>query len=237
MSKEEARLFETQITEDEDLANEVAIQRFERDVIQLASEDDLRDRIKSIQESAPITTVETPHLKVASKNRWILPLSMAASVLLLVGFFFQRNQHSNEKLVDSYYTYNVDALRNSSNTNSVFSPGLAEYEKGNYTPAIQAFEPLSSDPTYAIKANFLIGHSYFQLKNYHKASDYFKAVFSDKEEAAIYYQDAQWYWLLSELAQGNEGDEFQSVLNQLINEGSGYVGAKALKADLNGIWR
>lgn len=237
MSEAEVRLFEIQITQDEDLAKEVAMQRFERDVIQLASEDDLRDRIKNIQKASPERVTTTPSLKVASRKRWLLPFSIAASVLLLVGFFFQKNQYSNVNLVNSYYSYDIGALRNTANSSSVFSLGTTEYDKGNYTAAIQAFESLTSDPTHAIKANYLIGHSYFQLQNHQKASDYFKIVFSDKEKAAIYYQDAQWYWLLSELAQGNEGKEFHEVLNQLISQGAGYTGAKALKEDLNGFWR
>lgn len=49
MTKEEALEFEVKAEADENLAMEIAVQKFEQEAMELALEDDLRSQIKEIQ--------------------------------------------------------------------------------------------------------------------------------------------------------------------------------------------
>ncbi|MCB0654074.1 MAG: hypothetical protein KDC85_22535 [Saprospiraceae bacterium] len=233
LSPGEVSSFETEIAGNEDLAEEVSLHSFENEILNLGVEDDLRNRIKSIQQTANLSSHASS--RVISMKKWLIPLSIAASLLLVIGFFYQNYMVSNEKLVASYYNYSISDLRGDQALNSVFTDGMKLIEEEKFNEAIQSLEKLTRNENFTIQANYLIGHCYFNLENYGQASNYFQSVFNQNEKAGYYFLDAKWNWLLSELAQGKQGKSFDSALDELIEKD--YVGAVQLKKDLDSIWR
>ncbi|MEZ4934371.1 MAG: hypothetical protein R2788_19875 [Saprospiraceae bacterium] len=206
MNEEEIRSFEAQLNKDSELAAEFAIQKFEQEAISLAAEDDLRGRIKSIQSDAK-NSINHLVPKVISIRRWLKPLAIAASFLLIVGYLFESNKYSNESLVKAHYTYSSDDFLRGNGDASVLSDAKKLFDNGDFNGVIKSLDKVSPDSPFSIKADYLLAHAYFKKKDFQKASLFFKKIFVEKEKAG-HFKDAQWYWLLSNLEEGNQDDEF-----------------------------
>ncbi|HFA50997.1 MAG TPA: hypothetical protein ENJ95_18455 [Bacteroidetes bacterium] len=89
------------------------------------------------------------------------------------------------------------------------------FDSGRYAEALQLLGlPANSEQS---TKRYLRGHVYFQLKNYRAAADEFAAVASD--EFLPNYQEAQWYLLLSYLAQVPEKKKkFETLAKQLAGD-------------------
>ena len=110
------------------------------------------------------------------------------------------------------------------------------FDQGNYTATIESAQNyLEISTTATVPANYLIGHSYFNLKEYANAASYFQKVMDEGERAGQFYIEAQWYWVLTQVAMEEELDSFQHVLTDLIE--ANYSKAIILNSQLNSFWR
>ncbi|WP_373520816.1 tol-pal system YbgF family protein [Aquiflexum sp.] len=152
------------------------------------------------------------------KNKKIFPwkpLSIAASLLLTIGFFtwlLLLRSDPNERLFMAYYQEDpglVTAM--SSETNYEFDRAMVDYKSANYQEAITRWEKLIQDRPENDTLQFFLGASHLALKNTDPAVFFFDSVVA-KEESA-FYEDARWYLALAYILAGKEG-EAKEVLGQ-----------------------
>lgn len=229
LSKDELQRFENQMSVDESLAKAVEVRRLERATIALAIEDQLRGRIRNIQSEIKLSVKR----KKTIKKEYLL-IASAVTLILICSYLFVLYQKTNTHLAEKYYTYDFFSEKNR-NQSIESSTAYNLAEKGDYAEAIEMFYQLydeSAEERQPIYLNML-AHCYFKQKEFGKSSELFYDIIKlDLEEIAPYFhQDAQWYWLLSELALGNtESIEFINTLDDLVRKG--YMGAMALKKEL-----
>lgn len=164
----------------------------------------------------------------------MIPLSIAASLLIFVGYFFQENYFSNERLAINYYqnstTLNSFTKGNEDDSNLNRARFLVENKK--FTEAINILTPLAKNNDLGIQANHLMGHAYFLQNDFAKASSKFKLIFDEKTKENFLKEEAKWYFILAQLALGKEDNsEFKSILSELASNNS--FNAKELKERLN----
>lgn len=99
--------------------------------------------------------------------------------------------------------------------NSNLTLAAKEFDAGKYTDALKLLGPPNTKEQSTVR--YLRGHTYFMVKNYRAAAQEFAVVASD--EFLPNYQEAQWYLLLSYVAQMPEMEkEFRDLAQRLADD-------------------
>ncbi len=126
------------------------------------------------------------------------PLSIAASFLLLVGFFtwlFLMRPDANEQLFTSHYQADpglVTAM--GSSEEYAFDRGMVDYKRGEFAAAIQRWEALLSEKPGNDTLHYFLGAAHLGLKNTAPAKMYLDRVTA--QESSAFREDAFWYLAL-----------------------------------------
>ncbi len=224
LNPEEAKSFEAAMKNDAALATAVKEQEVALEAIDLLVEESLSDKLKVLQEER--------YSKSRSIGNRSIPLAIAASLVILIatGFTFWMNQkYSNQQLATSNFEVWDDGVRGQ-------NTGWDSFTNGDYEQAINELEVLSeSDPNY-LKAQFYLGQSHFQLKNYKNALSFYERIIQSNDPR--FANHAKWFSGLAYLGM-EELDNAKAVFEELKSDSSAGFDKKAatILKDLDSFWR
>lgn len=237
--------FEARMEEDADLANTVEAYGVGEDAVEMLIENNLRAELKQLQSESSAAKVvpmapKERKLRVATKQpakrrNLFSSLAAAASVALLLGFFTFQNFPSTDALLVEHSTF-VMPEANRSGDETVVHPltiGMEAQKKGDYTTAIDFYKNIPADNTRYSEAQFFLGHTYYEKGAYSEAIDQFGKVAAAGD--IRYKEQAEFYQLLSYVANGQEDADFDKLMNKIIaDEGhDAHEKAKDLNSGLN----
>ncbi len=198
LSEEDRVSFEKELTNNEVLAKELALQRIEFDIIDQMEEDDLRTKAASwkkkleTSETSQKSTPETKEVKLINKKRYLLPiLAIAASLLLFIGIIVPNFITPQPNILAQAYEgakleYTVTLLQKGDEGNNIFKqPYLQILEKRNKEKAkdaISYFSTFSSDVKIEnTRAKVNLGHAYILEEDFQSAIDVFTKIENDPD--------------------------------------------------------
>lgn len=212
LSDTEKVAFEQRLKTDEDLAKHLQLHQ----EVDLALGDPKSLEMENIlseigdefseKYQTPIKEITPP-----TRNRFLRPLSIAASLILLAAVLwwqFGNNSSTDPQqlFTDFYQPYSVSNTIRSTNgsPDSKLADGQKKYQDKNYKEAISIFEDIlkvekpTSEQTPAV--HFFKGLSHLELDEYMQADDDLNQVLNISNHT--YTQQAQWYLALIKLNQG-----------------------------------
>ena len=248
LSEEDKSSMKAAIDADPKLQEEVAIQALEQDVMHELVAQRLRNQMQNWDEPQNATDkiINEPKIVSLASRRWILRLSVAASVLLILGVGLRwslGNQYSYETIANQYYSQeDIGFGRGVADGNENLSEAEVAFMDKNYPQAIQYFSNIPEQDSNYIYGQFMIGKAQLALKNYSGAGQKFLEVvrqtssISNPSAEILYLKEsAEWSDLLTLLATSNTGDRFNKTLNSILQnpEHNYYPMAKKLNQQLN----
>ncbi len=246
MNETEATAFDKEIANNEELAAAVDRHLLAHDAIEVMIEDNLRAEMKdwsaaeNKNKTAKIHQIGQKKGSSGKVRRLFYSLAAAASVAIVVGFFglqFSNINYSDDALSAGAYNFDLSATRSTNTDQNPLATGLTAYENADYAAAIQFFQNIPvANPQYN-EAQFYLGHSLYQNKTYDQAINAFQKVINTND--LRYKEAAEWYQVVNYLAAKKQGNEFTTLLNQLVtDEGHPYHNnAVELDTKLNSFWR
>lgn len=241
LSDQEEQELQEAINKDKALAKEVQLRRIEHIALDTMLEQDILAEVESYRQE--IEEEKTP-LKTNSKVRTLRPwwhYAVAASISFLVlgmayQLFFAR-ENSKQIALMTYAEgslptdiINIRGITDNNNIlNKNLSAGKSFFDHGKYKKAASAFEAIRPDNAHYEIAQRLLAHSYFRLKQFDKAIETFEGIITRTEINDISHQNAEWYLLLSYLADEQQGKEFDGLMNTIINNKNHNQNRKAIQ--------
>lgn len=240
LSETERQAFEQELNQDSDLQAELNLHLLSNDAIELVIEDSLRDDLKQLQLESQKVTEPAKKGRVVGLRRRLVSLSIAASILLVVGFFaanYQINQYGNQSIAGAMYENDLlNRVRGNSNA-SLLQQGMEFYTQENYAAAIEYFEQVDN-ATLKAEADYAKGHAQYNLGLFPAAVESFAAAVDSQDPRFV--EKAELFYLLSALA-ANQTDtnRFNTTLNQLLEneEHLHHQEALNIQKKLNSFWR
>ena len=246
LNAEEHTAFETQINADAELQQAVDSYLLSVDAVDVLIEDSLRMELKKLQaeeseeEGAKIRTLSPQRGRV---RRLVRTISIAASVLLVIGFFslqYVGSQYSNQGIHKDLYdeqAWSKFRGDDNNNTTGLFVDGLAALDAKDYPTAITAFEQVPTESDRYIEAQYYLGHANLLTKDYSKAVTAFTKV--AQSDDFRYQEKGQWNLVLALLANDQLNDTFYGYLNEISQDNghSYHQDAVKLNEKLNSAWR
>lgn len=224
MQPEERLDFEKEMAENSELAAEVEKQRLEIRAMELLAEQELRMNFAEWKVEKAEQDAQGGARIVAMSNtrRMIFRIAVAASVLLLIGFFAQRLLMGPDQQQMALNRFEESAtsarVRGSADIPAALQPALDEMASGRYREALSALQSLEAQNA---KTTLLQGECYFRMKNYEQAVQQFSAVIQTGEPAEK--EEAEYLLLLTYVASGKYPDEARSLRARILQDsGHGY---------------
>ncbi|GAB5525234.1 MAG: hypothetical protein Roseis2KO_31060 [Roseivirga sp.] len=176
LSAQELRAFETKLTEDASFNRAYQEYQSQLNLIKAMS---AGEEMRSFMEAE-----EKPN---KAKRRYLIPLGVAAALLLFFFVFSPGKQATGPELFDEYFEVFPDAVTGRSAASEI-NKGMALYESGQYEKAIEALSQLTPNDT----THFYKGQSFLALKNADKALSELNQM-----EMTVFSESVIWYKGLS----------------------------------------
>jgi len=235
LSAEERSRFEKEAKQNKDLAKEIELQRFEYETIIQLEEDDLRQKLKSIKrmDAPDEATIVQEEKKPAIRRSLIYRgLALAASILILIGFFFLPQYFSTESniMADIYnsagLSFGTTNVRSGNNGEPVFNPEFVTILKQRNTEkskeVIKYFRNFNSDSAYKnSQARLNLGHAYLLANEDQSAVSIFSKLLEDGQLPTRSKEEARFFKAIA-LLQSNQEVEGKILLNEIVNENGRY---------------
>ncbi|MBK7870678.1 MAG: tetratricopeptide repeat protein [Saprospiraceae bacterium] len=225
LNSAEKLILDQRLTEDESFAHEFQRRQMAHTTLDYLIAKNLKAQLQELENENKGKVVSI------NKNRQkrLVILSLAASILLIVTFFFiiPQNSMSNAELASAYYESPDLTVRGSETTNpdqELLKDGITALQNGQHNKAITALESIPESNPYYTLAQYYLGHAFYAAGQYDKAAASFARVRASED--IRYLEDAEWYELLSCLAQ--EAD-CNALLNNLKANPNHIYYNKALK--------
>ncbi|NUO01967.1 MAG: hypothetical protein HUU01_15290 [Saprospiraceae bacterium] len=239
MSDRERAAFEAELKENRELQEILALYRESEEVIEQSIENNLRAQLNTwAEENRAVQPVATgkQEAKVISLRTMVTRWAVAASVLLIAGFFFL--YQSSQSLSDSaLYAANYEApdgsLLRGEAPEDPLSQGAEAFSNKNYAVARTFFNQIPPTVPSFAEAQYFLGHIALQEQQYDEAIAAFdKAVQANDIRIT---DKAEWNMVLTYVAAGRtENATFKTLLAALagnVNH-SYYEQAKELEGKL-----
>lgn len=209
--------FEAEMARDPALRQEVDLHLMADDAIELVIADSLRRELADMRQEQSGDT--TGGAKIRSIATWGGRLAIAASILVVIGFFgtfYVGRQYTDPALAATFYQ-ETSGLRAGSATGDQLAEGRELLSNEQYEAAITYFNGVS-DPNYQTEASFLKGLALFENEEYLEAMSTFDSVI---QTADIRFREkAEFQYILSSLAanDANGNDRFAEILESIRND-------------------
>lgn len=238
MPKTEAEAFEQQIAQQPELKEAVEAHQLSYDAVELLIEDSLRSELKDLEKKHYPQKAKIRSLK----RSWVQhPLSIAASVLLLIGAFglwWANDNFSNPNLVGKYYTPELLTSRSIDDKQDPLNVGLKAIQDKRYIEAATFFQAVPTDSDNYQKALYFLGHTFFQQGDFAQAKENLEKAIQGSDPNLV--DKAEWLNILTLLKAGEtSSDHFKTLLQKMVNEPGHSFHKKALELEqkLNSGWR
>jgi len=248
---------EAEAKADSTLAEDIEVHQIAHNAMEILVEDDLRNQFKAWQSeettAAPSSATESKVVSMSpkatsrtarttsqpAKRRSLFPrLAAAASVALLLGFFTFQYSNNSSSIDGSYTEYMMPTSVRSADgaATTPLATGLEAYAATDYAKAIEVYKTIPTTNERYNEAQYYLAHSYYKNNNFSEAIAQFGKV--TKAGDARYKEQAEWYQLLSFVANKQQDASFDALLNKLLTDGKHSYHAKAqeLNSDLNSWW-
>ncbi len=240
LSATDRQVFEQELTQDPDLKADLDLHLLSNDAIELVIEDSLREDLKQLHQESKKVKEPTKKGKVVGLRRRMISLSIAASILLVVGFFaanYQANQYDNQSIAGALYEDDLLTRVRGSNSASLLQQGMDLYTQGNYPASIEFFDQVE-DPNLQAEADYATGHAHYNIGAFPAAAENFAAAIDSGDPRFV--EKSELYYLLSALAADQtDANRFNEVLNQMLEneEHLHHQEALNIQKKLNSFWR
>lgn len=209
LSEVEKQSFDNRLAEDEALAEAFQLHQSAHKALDVLVAQNLKAELQEMEEESKVVS-----LRKRRRTRLTI-VSVAASVLVLVGAFFvifPQDNLSNAELAAVYYEAPDFGTRGgaAASPENPLTAGVNALQNNAVEEAItQLGEVKETDPDYLV-AQYFLGHAFYTDAQYDRAQQSFSMVGSSSD--LRYVEEAQWYELLSCLAQNAECGELLSGL-------------------------
>ncbi len=227
LSDEERASFETELTSNYDLINEIDLIKN----IDLALQENdvmlLRSNLKSI--AGEIASEKQKERSFAGKfnSRKVVISAVAASLILLMGItgLLSRQSSQGEIYQEFYNKYETTGVVRSANTNAdkTLSEAMQKFDNKDYNAALNLFSEVISRDQSNMVGHFYTGVSLQETGKYNNAIKEFETVIIDKDN--LFIEQAEWYIGLCYL-QTNENKKAYRQFKK-IAKNDGYYQQKA----------
>lgn len=162
-----------------------------------------------------------PKLFLGFSRTRIMQLAAAASVALVLGFFFFAPRTNQSALASEYFEETISGVKGAQDSPDPLAPALAAMSEKRYTDALNLLPPEAAGD-YAETAQLLRGECYFRLKAYPKALEAYQSL-QQPGVSTPNHERAEWLAVLTMLAAKQTGADFQHRLNAIAgNPDHGY---------------
>ena len=214
LTAEERTAFEAEMAADPELKNEVELHRMVHDTLGDPAEHAFRQTL------GDVATEFHAKQRTQSKTRRLNPnwriVSMAASVLLLVGVFAWLNTRQSAGGFDSFEPYAmVLTQRSQADTAAMdvlITRAVQQYESEEYQAAATSFAQLKAMDPSAVSFAFYEGVSRLAVEQYDEAIAIFRQVLDTPDHLLI--EQSRWYLGLALWKSGDEDgarEVFQAI--------------------------
>jgi len=230
LSGNELQTFESQISNDPQLEEELMANVLLREALESDVQADMRANIKNWRKENHEQNTGLTIRKI------IVRLAAAASVLLVFGLAIGNlilPQYSNDAIAESVYIPETDlsgAVKGQ--TADVLDQALLAFENENYDKAMAGFKQYPDND----KAIYGLAQSYFLTNQFDAAIVSFSELLDRGN--MNYKESAEYYLLLSYLKSDQLNEEFYRLLDKIASA-DGYYSEQAItiKNKLNSFWR
>ena len=237
LSTKEKAAFEADVKADPALLEALNLFKLEQQAMKLSAQDELRAQFKEWKkEKESGAKIIKPQFQ---RRRRFTTLSVAASVILIVGFgfaFWQGSQRSNMTLAEEGFVSSNRADRNNISPDSPLLIVWDTLEAGDTEAALAILARLKETP-FKESALLLEGELYYQQEDWAKANTAFQELI-DTRGNITNVQKAEWNYANSLLASGDT-DAAKSLLQKMEAQEGHLYGQRAasLLKQLNSPWR
>lgn len=224
LTTEEKQGVDRRLATDKALADEFTRRQTAHKALDYLVAKNLKAQLQELEEQEKI-------IPIARKRRSLWAgLSVAASVLLLAGFFyllFPHGKMTNPELAASYYEmpdFNSRGGEAALPGQELLTSGLAALQNSEYAAAVAAFESIPENDPYYLTAQYYLAHALYLTGQYERAAEKFAGVAAAND--LRYREEAEWYGLLSCLAQNAD---CSAPLNDLVSNAGHAYHHQALK--------
>ena len=241
MTPKAKQAFEEAIRADAALKEMVELQKLEHQAIELDIKADLRANLNQWKQekfnNATVVDIATAKRPTRSIRRYLIPLSVAASLALVLTFGFLGLQDDNAAISNDYFE--ASSLTSRGESGEIPQPlvaGIAAFQNGNSQEAVQLLGAIT-DANYTDQANLLIGEIHYQDGNYELAATAFEKVLKNYQLDNTRDQ-AEWNLTLTFLAQKNTQSKGIRLLEAILENAnhSHYPEAQKLSKQINQSW-
>lgn len=193
LSDNERQDFETRLIVDSDFKEEFDLYNNIVSGIKASGLENLKAKLKEADDELDSNNII--ELKPENKNSSRLYLSIAASLVLILGIAFIWKINSSNDLsgmANSIYEKDKGLPTEMAVSASVYNEPINNYKNDNYEKAKALLLPLFKEKPNNDTANFCLGIVEYELKNYKESENYFNAITSQSS----FYSKAEYRLLL-----------------------------------------
>lgn len=218
MTTEEQQSFEREMSTNQELREEVEVHR--RLVSSIETES-VRQMLEQIHEEN-FAEEAAPVVPMHSHSRYF-PLAIAASVALLIlagWWVFNWRSSQPEALYAAYFSPDEGLPTTLGYAdNAQFAEGMVSYKLGEYTEALEYWQPLLSADPDNDTLSYYSGLAFLANDQPEQAMQYLNLIVEN--EASAYQMDARWYLALAYL-KNEQPAKAQALLQTLAAKDSPY---------------
>lgn len=222
LTEKERKDFEHKIGEDSELAEEFNFQQSMVEGVKDVFRDEMLMHFDDLEKQIAKSPKTVQKSKGKIRRLVIGVISLAASVLLIIFVWITNKPNTEQLFADNYTTYpnyvsNVE--RSNPTVKDLYATAFQQYEKGEYTKAIQDFEAILAIDKEDSIVEFYLGLAYLENKDAAQALEYLNA--SKQASAHRFVDPALWYAALAELQLG-QTEAAKTDLEVLMNKEGSY---------------
>ncbi len=220
LSEESRREFETALTKDASLAEELEVQKAVLSVIDQAGDIELKSRLGQIlpKYKAPTGTAEQTPPPPQARRRFLGWVGAAAAAVLLLFVLGPGSNLFGGASAPDLFSQNYEAYElpfgvrgNPNNIDSTIQEATSFYQKGNYAAALPLFTEIIQQSAET-KYQLALGICQMETQQYRPAIQSFSRLINPAD--LIYGEQAIWYTAMAHLAL-DEAAAAQPLLQQL----------------------
>ena len=198
MQENERANFEAALSQEADLKEAYDERKLAHDTIEIIIENNLRKELQALAKGETSTQEEAKVVPMKRRRNFLQLISVAAGVLLLIGFFaiFNDNPSRNELLGKYYGEPNFSGARgNAPQGFQIIQESIKLLEKGESENAINNLDQIKEGAEYFITAQYYKAHGYYLEGRYPDAYSAFQKVSQSGD--LRYAESSDWYGLLA----------------------------------------
>ena len=226
MSEKEKQAFELDLSKDEALQTEVALQKKTMALLERGAYLDLKEKVATINKSSSSSNTLKPLLRIAA----------IIVVLLIPAYFYLNSTYSDESLYAAYSEPYPDRITHmGENGDEMLMTAMEHYNKEEYQEAAPLFKTIRAGGNTVEELTIYEAISLMNTDHASEAIELLENALQNKPDNQAIFE---WQLVLAYLA-NDEGEKAIPLLETFLTHNNGYQQEKAesLLDDLSSFWR